>query len=145
MADRRRSPLIEFGPLIELEGKYAAKLDASRKRVFDEWNRRLGDRMPTSRELRFHCKFLLNRPHLIEGPYAPSIFLILQLWFKKTPPPKRPDPAAQIGELVDWVIDTEKIQPGIARQKVADAFKMTVEAVKQAHIRYRRAMRDKSR
>lgn len=100
---------------------------------------------PTNRELRIHCKFLLNYPRFIEGPYAPYIFLILQSWFKKTPPPKRQDTGRGIADLVDWVIDTEKILASEACKKVADAFNMTFEAVKQNHIRYGKAKRDKSR
>jgi hypothetical protein len=87
----------------------------------------------------------LDRPHLIEGAYAPYIFAILELWFAKTTPPKRSQTAKQIAELVDWVIDTEKISLSRAREKVADAFNMTVEAVTQAHLRHRRPTRDKPR
>jgi hypothetical protein len=129
----------------EPKSKYSAPQEAGRQRVFDEWDRRLGGRPPpTKRELLFHCKWLLDRPHLIEGAYAQSIFAILELWFANARPPKRSDTADQIGELVDWVSDTEKIDDTEARRKVAKAFHKTFHAVKQSHIRYRKGKRDKS-
>jgi hypothetical protein len=100
---------------------------------------------PSKRELRRHGEYLIARPHLIEGPYAPSIFLILQDWLAKTDPPKRSYTARQIADLVDWVIDTEKIPPGKARQKVAASHRLSVEAVKQNHLREGKSKRDKSR
>jgi hypothetical protein len=145
MAKRSRPPTT-FGPPVETGGIYVARLEAARKLVFDKWHRSIGGRsLPTKPELRRYCKFLINRPNLIEGRYAPCIFLILQDWFAKTPPPKRPYSAKQDAALVDWIIETEKIPPGKARQKVADAFHMSVEAVKQNHLRHGNSKRDKSR
>jgi hypothetical protein len=146
MVKRSRPSPYKNKPLAELGLKYSAQREAERKRVFDGWNGRLEGRPPpTKRELRSYCQFLIVRPHLIEGPYAPSIFLILQDWFAKTPPPKRPSTAKQDAAVVDWVIETEKIPPGKARQKVAEAFGMTVEAVKQNHLRHGKSELDKSR
>jgi hypothetical protein len=145
MAKRSRPPTT-FGPSVEIGGPYVAHIEAKRKRVFDEWSKRLGDRpLPTNRELRSYCKYLINRPHLIEGPHAPYIFLVLQGWFAKTRPPKLSYTGKQIADLVDWVSETEKIPLSQAYEKVSEAFHISFEGVKQNHLRHRKSKRDKSR
>ena len=109
MAERSRPPPTPFEPLSELGRKYSAQIEAARKELLAEWNERLRGRPPTKRELRDYCKILLDTPHLIQGPYAPYIFLILRAWFAKAIPPKRPYAAKQIAELVDWVIEFKNI------------------------------------
>ena len=79
-------PPEENGPLRELRKHAAAQREAERQRVFAEWNERLGGKPPpTKRVLRDHCKVLLDGPHLIEGPYALYIFLILHAPQSKLP------------------------------------------------------------
>jgi hypothetical protein len=146
MDKRTRSLPKRFEPVAGLDRNCSAREAAERDRVFDEWNRRLGERLPfTVRELLRHGEYLLNRPNLIEGRYAPVIFPIIQLWRAKTARPKRTTTAEEIAGLVDWVIETEHIrQPSRAYEKVAKAYKMTFEAVKKSHDRYGKVKRDKS-
>jgi hypothetical protein len=146
MAKRPQRPSTWFEILNERAGEQSVHLEAARKRVFDDWIRSLADRRPpTNPELLWYCKLLLNNPRLIEGPYAPYIFLILQKWFAKTPTPKRQNTSEGIAKLVDWVSLTEKVSVSEARRRVAKAFRMTVEAVNRSHQRHRKSGRDKSR
>ncbi len=156
MAKQSRLHPTTFEPLANLRRKYS---EAVRKRVFAEWNSNLKEK-PKTRELRNICLLLIDNPDLIYGPYAPYIYLILQGWLAKTKAPKRPHTGKEIADLVDLVdrvIDAET-PPGKAlatkarnklitkaRKKVAESLCMTVEAVKQNHLRHGKSKRDKSR
>jgi hypothetical protein len=108
MAEQSRPTSAIFDPLALL-GRRSARRDAERTLVFDEWNRRFEGRPPpTNRELRGYCKLLLNEPHLIQGQHAPYIYLVLQRWFAKTRPPKRPNSGEDIAVLVDIVANLKK-------------------------------------
>ena len=140
MAKLSRPPPTES--LAELGWK---SFEPARKRIFAKWSGILKEK-PKTRELRRICLLVMINPDLIDGPYAPYIYLILQQWLAKTPPPKRPYSAKEIAEFVDLVIDTEAPpSKALAYQKVAEAFRMTVEAVKQAHLRQGKRKRGKSR
>ncbi|MBR0861201.1 hypothetical protein ACFLEY_26655 [Bradyrhizobium sp. YCK136] len=138
MAKRSKSLVTKFEPIAGLERPVSARQAAERDLIFAEWNKRLADRLPyNKRLLRDYCEYLLGRPQLIEGRYAPIIFLILQLWLAKNPRGKQEHTAEQIADLVDWVIETEKIEQATkAYQSVAQTFRMTAEAVKKAHEKF---------
>jgi hypothetical protein len=140
---KRSGPPTPFEPLAELGWKYSAE----RKRALDEWNRRRGDRPPpTKREQRNVCKFLLDNPFLLKEPYGQYILPILQSWLAKTDPSKRPYSGKEIAGFADFVIDTETPHnKARAYQKVAEALRMTADAVKQNHVRHGKSKRDKSR
>jgi hypothetical protein len=142
MAKRSRPPPTGFETLAELGWK---TFEEARNRRFAEWNSILKEK-PNTRELRRICLLQMINPDLIGGPYAPHNYLILQRWLATTRLPKHPFSAKEIAEFVDLVIDTET-PPSKAQayQKVAEAFEMTVEAVKQAHLRHGKRKRDKSR
>ena len=97
---------------------------------------------PTTFKLLITCYELLESPHLIQGPLAPYIYLILQSWLAKTRAPKRGNSGKEIADLV-----AHFHKPGVrltaARKTVAELLGMTVEAVTQSDLRHRRARRDK--
>jgi hypothetical protein len=139
MAKRSRPPPIEFEPLAELGRKYV------RPRLLDEWNRREADMFPpTEQDLRNICLFLLDKPELIGsgGPYAFYIYLALKSLVAKIP--NRPFEPKQMAALVDMLVDVG-MPLSKARQEIADRSKKTTEAVKQAHLRYGKRKRDKTR
>jgi hypothetical protein len=103
MAKRTQPPPTAFESLADLGWK---TFEAARKNLFAEWSSILKEK-PKTRELRRICLLVMINPDLIAGPYAPYIYIILQQWLAKTPPPKRPYSAKEIAEFVDWVIDTE--------------------------------------
>jgi hypothetical protein len=146
MANRRQRPSTWFEALTERDLEYPAQLEARRKRVFNDWTKGLADRPPpTTPQLLWICKDLLRNPHRIQGPEAPSIFLILQRWFARTPAPKKDYTPKQIADLVNWVIDRENVRPGEAYLRVQKAFPaITVQAVRQAHLRFGKSRRDNS-
>jgi hypothetical protein len=152
MVERKQPPPETFGTLAELGWK---SFEAARKRRFAVWNSILKEK-PKTNELRRICLLLMINPDLIDGRYAPYIYLILQRWLKENRPPKRPYTGKEIADLVDRIIDVET-PPGElttkareklatkARKYVANSLGMEFEAVKRNHNRYGRASRDKPR
>ena len=51
------------------------------------------------------CYELLDSPHLIQGPLAPYIYLILQSWRAKTRVPKRGNSGKEIADLVAYFVE----------------------------------------
>jgi hypothetical protein len=146
MAKKSRPPQKQSTTPAERRGNYATRQEAARNRVLDELNERLRDRPPPTRgDLRAYSKYLLDRPHLFEGRYAPYIFLIIKAWSKENPPPKRLRQAQHIADLVNWVCETENIRPSEAYRKIAKAFNMSVDAVKKDHFRSDKTKRVKPR
>ena len=88
------------------------------------------------------CQHLVANPHLIQGPYDWEIYHALQSCLAKTPWPRvnSKEVAAEVNIRVEGGLSLAE-----AREQVAGFLKMSVEAVKQAHIRHGSAKRDKSR
>jgi hypothetical protein len=112
---------------------------------FDEWHHILkGEQRPTTRQLRAIGLSLVDDPFSIENPdKAPYIYLIIQSWLAKTKTPSRPYSAKEIATMVDMLMD-RRVPKTKARQVLAKALGMTIDAVKQDHLRHG-SRRDKSR
>jgi hypothetical protein len=135
MAKQSRPPPEEFRPLSELG-------EATRKQILNDWNKRHEGRPPpTEQELRNLSVFLTDNLELIEGAYAYYIYLALKCLVNKIP--HRPFRPKVMAALVDMLLDAG-VPLADARREIAQRSRKTVEAVKQAHLRYGKRTRDKS-
>jgi hypothetical protein len=133
MAEQKR----EF-PSYELE---PAQEEARKKQVLERWSNALNEK-PSTDKLLLICYELLESPHLIQGPYAPYIYLILQSWLAKTKVPKRGNSGKEVANLVAYLVEAGWPLTQ-ARKSVAEALGRTEAAVTQADLRHRKARRDK--
>ncbi|HET9535944.1 MAG TPA: hypothetical protein VFP43_11450 [Mesorhizobium sp.] len=126
-----------------------AALTASEQLAIDQevalsqWQAKHRDKLPPGRhELLFVCQHLTANPHEIGGPHDWEIYHALQGFLAKTPWPRvnSKEVAAEVNIRVEGGLSLAD-----AREQVAGFLKMSVEAVKQAHIRHGSAKRDKSR
>ena len=116
--------------------------EPTKKQVLERWSKVLKEEKPTTIQLLMHCYELLDSPHLIQGPRAPYIYLILQSWRAKTRVPKRAMSGQEVADLVTHFVE-RGAQLTQARKSVAELTGRTVAAVTQMHLRHRKAMRDK--
>jgi hypothetical protein len=110
-----------------------------------EWEAMYGGRSsPEEDELLLICDHMITNPHrMAEGPSDWYLHHALQklVTIVAKPPPRRK--SEKVAELVDQLMDAG-IPIAEARKQVAASQKKTIEAVKQAHLRYGRK-RDISR
>ena len=88
------------------------------------------------------CQHLVANPYLIQGPYDWEIYHALRSFLAKTPWPRVN--SKQVAAEVNIRME-EGLSLAEAREQVAGFLKMSVEAVKQAHLRHGSVKRDKSR
>jgi hypothetical protein len=136
MAKRKRE-----SPSSELE---SAQEEPTKKQVLEKWSKVLEEEKPTTFQLLLTCYELLESPHLIQGPLAPYIYLILQSWLAKTRVHKRGNSGKETANLVASFVEAGA---GLtqARKSVAELLRRTEAAVTQADLRYRKARRDEPR
>jgi len=115
--------------------------EPTKKQVLEKWSKVLKEDKPTKLQLLITCDELLDSPHLIQGPLAPYIYLILQNWRTTAKFPKLGNTGKEVANLVDY-FHKPGMRLATARKSVAELLGRTEEAVKQAHLRYGR--RDKS-
>ena len=108
-----------------------------------QWQAKHQGKPPPGRHmLLFACQHLIMNPHQIGGPHDWEIYHALQCFLAKTPWPRvnSKEVAAEVNIRMEDGLSLAK-----AREQVAGFLKMSVEAVKQAHLRHGSAKRDKSR
>jgi hypothetical protein len=120
-----------------------AKKEA-KKQVLEKWSKVLREEKPTMSQLQMIGYELFESPHLIQGPLAPYIYLILQSWLAKTRFPKWGNSGKETADLVAHFVEAGA-QLTQARKSVAELLHRTEAAVTQAHLRHRKARRDKPR
>ena len=132
-----------------MAGRKKAILSTSEKtaraeeRAFKRWQAKYqGKPPPEPRMLRHVCQHLVANPHQIQGPNQWEIYHALKGFLANTPWPRLS--SKEVGEEVNIQMEGG-LSLGEARQETARLLKMSIEAVKQAHIRHGRAQRDKSR
>ena len=109
----------------------------------DRWQaKHRGKPPPELPQLLILCQHLTANPYEIQGPYDWEIYHALQSFLAKTPWPRvnPKEVAAEVNIRME-----EGLSRAEAREQVAGFLKMSVEAVKQAHLRHGRTKRDKSR
>ena len=133
--------MAEPEPLSELD---PAKKEPTKKQVFEKWSNALKEDKPTTNQLQMIGYELLESPHLIQGPLAPYIYLILQRWLAKTRVPKWGNSGKETADLVAYFVEAGA---GLtqARKSVAELLHRTEAAVTQADLRHRKARLDKPR
>ena len=117
---------------------------SAKKQVLEKWSKVLKEEKPTTSQLQMTCYELLESPHLIQGPLAPYIYLILQSWLAKTRVPERGNSGKEVADLVAHFVEAGA-QLTKARKSVAELLHRTEAAVTQADLRHRKARRDKPR
>ena len=126
-----------------------ASLTASEQLAIDQevalsqWQAKHQGKPPPARHmLLLVCQHLTVNPHQIRGPHDWEIYHALKGFLAKTPWPRvnSKEVAAGVNIRMEDGLSLAK-----AREQVAGFLKMSVEAVKQAHIRHGSAKRDKSR
>jgi hypothetical protein len=139
MASRKTTPRLTADQLADIKRQF-------RQHFLDEWpNIFKAEQRPTTRQLRAIAESLVDNPFSINEPEkAPYIYLIIQSWLAKTKSPSRPFSAKEIATFVDRLMD-RKVPKAKAREVLADALGMTIDAVKQDHLRHGSIRRDKSR
>jgi len=121
-----------------------AQKEPTKKQVLERWSKVLEEEKPTTIKLLMHCHELLDSPHLIQGPRAPYIYLILQSWRAKTKVPKHVMSGKEVADLVAYFVE-HGAQLTQARKDVAELLGRTQAAVTQIDLRHRRARRGKPR
>ena len=108
----------------------------------EQWKvRRRNWLSPPPYEVRLICRFLVAHPNLIvEERWHWYIYHALLSLIANMKPPK----PEEVAKLVDILMDIG-VPVADARMQVARSLKKSIEAVKQSHLRHRRAKRDKSR
>jgi hypothetical protein len=119
-----------------------AQEEPTKKQVLDRWSKVLEEEKPTTIKLLMHCCELLDSPHLIQGPLAPYIYLILQSWRAKTRVPKHVMSGKEVADLVAYFVKGGA-RLTQARKLVAELLGRTEAAVTQIDLRYRKARRGK--
>ena len=126
-----------------------AALTASERLAIDQevalsqWEAKHRGKPPPARQmLLIVCQHLTANPHQIQGPHDWEIYHALQSFLAKTPWPRAN--SKEVAEEVNIRME-EGLSLAKAREQVAGFLKMSVEAVKQAHLRHGSAKRDKSR
>jgi len=123
--------------------RYAAQRDEDRQQIFAGWKAlRKGKPPRTPRELREICLFHVKNPELIGGPFAPAIYDVMEDYLARHP--QRPPNPREVAALVDHCVAEHGMRFEEARHAVAKALGKTFDSVKQCHLRFGGAKRDKT-